>query len=72
MSEPEMDGMANKTKFASRSSHRGTSDMFRTKLPLLDILHRGVVYSLAGLTVWGIVMSVAVHRDTIQRGKGTL
>jgi len=39
-------------------------------LPLLDILHRGVVYSLAGLTCWTIISSVAVHRETIQKGKG--
>lgn len=40
-------------------------------LPVLDILHRGVVLSLVGLSAYGVLMSVAVHRDTIQRGKGT-
>ncbi|PPQ89006.1 hypothetical protein CVT25_005105 [Psilocybe cyanescens] len=39
------------------------------RLPLVDILHRGVVYSLAGLTVYGVVMSVLIHRDTIRRGE---
>jgi hypothetical protein len=39
-------------------------------LPVLDILHRGVVYSLVGLSVYGIAMSVSVHRDTLQRGRG--
>ncbi|KAF9256745.1 hypothetical protein L218DRAFT_175190 [Marasmius fiardii PR-910] len=29
------------------------------RIPLLDILHRGVVYSLAGLSVWAVVSSVA-------------
>ncbi|KAF8911620.1 hypothetical protein CPB84DRAFT_1821033 [Gymnopilus junonius] len=39
------------------------------RLSLTDILHRGVVYSLAGLTVYGVVMSVVVHRDTLRRGR---
>lgn len=39
-------------------------------LPVLDILHRGIVYSLAGLTVCGMGMSIVVHRDTLQRGRG--
>ncbi|KAF8234377.1 hypothetical protein L208DRAFT_1359604 [Tricholoma matsutake] len=38
-------------------------------LPVLDILHRGIVYSLVGLSVYGIAMSFAVHRDTLQRGR---
>jgi Cytochrome oxidase c assembly len=40
-------------------------------LPVLDILHRGIVYSLVGLSVLGVGMGVAVHRDTLQRGRGT-
>jgi len=39
------------------------------RLPLSDILHRGVVFSLAGLSVYGVVMAVLVHRDTLQRGR---
>jgi len=39
------------------------------RLPLSDILHRGVVYSLAGLSVYAVVMSVFIHRDTMQRGR---
>ncbi|KAF8806668.1 hypothetical protein BYT27DRAFT_7191233 [Phlegmacium glaucopus] len=39
------------------------------RLPLSDILHRGVVYSLAGLSVYAVVMSVLIHRDTMQRGR---
>ncbi|TFK45040.1 hypothetical protein BDQ12DRAFT_674015 [Crucibulum laeve] len=38
-------------------------------LPVLDILHRGVVYSLVGISIWGVGMSVAVHRDTLRRGR---
>ncbi|KAF9816806.1 hypothetical protein IEO21_03886 [Rhodonia placenta] len=37
-----------------------------------DILHRALVYSLAGLSVWGIVMMGVVHRETLQRGKGNV
>ena len=40
------------------------------RLPLSDILHRGVVYSLVGLSVATMVMAVFVHRDTMQRGRG--
>lgn len=40
------------------------------RLPLPDILHRGVVYSLAGLSVYAVVMSVFIHRDTMKRGRG--
>jgi len=39
------------------------------RLPLSDILHRGIVYSLAGLSVYAVVMSVFIHRDTMQRGR---
>ncbi|KAF9479093.1 hypothetical protein BDN70DRAFT_879159 [Pholiota conissans] len=42
------------------------------RLPLTDILHRGVVYSLAGLSVYGVVMSVLIHRDTMRRGRGIM
>jgi len=39
------------------------------RLSLTDILHRGVVYSLVGLSVYGVVMSVVIHRDTLKRGR---
>ncbi|KJA28743.1 hypothetical protein HYPSUDRAFT_154778 [Hypholoma sublateritium FD-334 SS-4] len=39
------------------------------RLPLSDIVHRGVVYSLAALTVYGVVMSVLIHQDTMKRGR---
>ncbi|KAF9563015.1 hypothetical protein CPC08DRAFT_687142 [Agrocybe pediades] len=42
------------------------------RLPIADILHRGVVYSLVGLSVYGVVMSVLIHRDTLQRGREIL
>jgi len=45
---------------------------FKLRMPITDILHRGVLYSLVGLSVWGIVMMGAVHRDTLQRGKEAL
>ncbi|KAF9012668.1 hypothetical protein BDQ17DRAFT_718773 [Cyathus striatus] len=52
--------------FAS-TAHR---PLTMARLSLIDYLHRGVVYSLVGLTVWGVGMSVAVHRDTMRRGRG--
>lgn len=42
----------------------------RLRMSIGDILHRALVYSLAGLSVWGIVMMGVVHRETLQRGKG--
>ena len=45
-------------------------DPTMARLPLADILHRGVVYSLVGLSVGCMVMAVFVHRDTMQRGRG--
>ncbi|OBZ69573.1 Acylphosphatase [Grifola frondosa] len=35
-----------------------------------DILHRGLVYSLFGITLWGIYQIGSVHRDTLRRGRG--
>ncbi|KAI0030579.1 hypothetical protein K488DRAFT_53966 [Vararia minispora EC-137] len=40
-------------------------------MPVLDILHRGVVLACIGTTFWGIGMGVAVHNDTMRRGRGT-
>lgn len=42
------------------------------KLSVLDILHRTVVYSLVGISVYGIGMGVVVHRDTLRRGREVL
>ncbi|KAF8181823.1 hypothetical protein BJ912DRAFT_979232 [Pholiota molesta] len=42
------------------------------RLSIGDILHRGVVYSLAALSVYGVVMSVLIHRDTMKRGRGIM
>ncbi|KAF9073558.1 hypothetical protein BDP27DRAFT_1318495 [Rhodocollybia butyracea] len=39
------------------------------RLPLLDIIHRSVVYSLAGLTAWTVVSAVMIHRETLQKGR---
>ncbi|KAI0753436.1 hypothetical protein C8Q80DRAFT_513000 [Daedaleopsis nitida] len=44
---------------------------FRTRLPISDILHRGLVWSLFGVSVWGIVMIGVVHRNTLAAGRGT-
>ena len=43
---------------------------FRTRLPISDILHRGLVWSLLGVSVWGVVMIGVVHRNTLQAGRG--
>ncbi|CAL1712056.1 unnamed protein product [Somion occarium] len=42
------------------------------KLPIGDLLHRGFIYSLAGVTVWGAIMIGMVHRDTLKRGQEAL
>jgi len=39
-------------------------------LPVTDILHRGLVLSLAGLSIYGIFLGFAVHRETLQKGRG--
>lgn len=38
--------------------------------PIGDILHRGLLYTLVGVTGWGIYMIGAVHMDTMRRGRG--
>ena len=43
---------------------------FRTRLSVADILHRGLVWSLFGITVWGSVMIGVVHRNTMAAGRG--
>ncbi|KAI0800320.1 hypothetical protein C8Q74DRAFT_1235817 [Fomes fomentarius] len=44
----------------------------RTRLSISDILHRGLVWSLLGVSVWGIVMIGVVHRNTMAAGRGAL
>jgi hypothetical protein len=39
-------------------------------VPLADVLHRGFLYSLVGISGWGIYMMGAVHMDTLRRGRG--
>ncbi|KAI0343449.1 hypothetical protein BDW22DRAFT_1483505 [Trametopsis cervina] len=38
-------------------------------LPLGDLLHRTFLYSLVGISGWGVFMMGAVHRDTLKRGR---
>ncbi|KAI0764382.1 hypothetical protein BD413DRAFT_494841 [Trametes elegans] len=45
---------------------------FRTRLSVSDILHRGLVWSLLGVSVWGIVMIGAVHQNTLRAGREAL
>ena len=40
------------------------------RMAMTDLLHRGVVTSLFGLTVYGIFVGVTIHRDTLKRGRG--
>lgn len=42
----------------------------KSKLGLLDYLQRGVGYSCVGLSVYAVVMSIFIHRDTMQKGEG--
>ena len=42
----------------------------RPRMSVTDILHRGLLYTLVGITVWGVVMIGVVHRDTLKRGRG--
>ncbi|TFK83436.1 hypothetical protein K466DRAFT_262919 [Polyporus arcularius HHB13444] len=44
----------------------------RTRLSVMDMLHRGFVWSLLGVSVWGIVMIGVVHRNTLAAGRGAL
>ncbi|KAF8914811.1 hypothetical protein CPB85DRAFT_484142 [Mucidula mucida] len=39
-------------------------------LPILDIVHRTVVYSLVGLTAYTAFVGFQVHNNTIRAGKG--
>ncbi|KAK0430046.1 hypothetical protein EV421DRAFT_1744543 [Armillaria borealis] len=40
-------------------------------LPILDIIHRGVVYSLVGLTIYAGVGIVSTHNNTMRAGRDT-
>ncbi|KAH9888418.1 hypothetical protein C8Q73DRAFT_710102 [Cubamyces lactineus] len=44
----------------------------RPRLAISDILHRGLVWSLLGVSVWGLVMMGVVHRETLRAGRGAL
>ncbi|KAH9833538.1 uncharacterized protein C8Q71DRAFT_773911 [Rhodofomes roseus] len=44
----------------------------RPRLSISDMIHRGVLYTLVGISVWGVVMIGVVHRDTLKRGRGAL
>ena len=46
---------------------RAPSTMMR--MPIADWLHRGIVTSLFGFTVYGLFLGVAVHWDTLERGR---
>ncbi|KAI9061435.1 hypothetical protein FKP32DRAFT_1575917 [Trametes sanguinea] len=41
----------------------------RPRLTIGDILHRGLVWSLLGVSVWGLVMIGVVHRETLRAGR---
>lgn len=59
-----------KTQEKSHGGSPNPNIQSMARLPLSDILHRGVVYSLAGLSVYAVAMSIFIHRDTMQRGRG--
>jgi len=37
--------------------------------PVIDILHRGFVLSLAAVSAYGIFLGVAIHRETLEKGR---
>ncbi|TFK65609.1 hypothetical protein BDN72DRAFT_845283 [Pluteus cervinus] len=41
-------------------------------LPLIDIAHRGLVYSLVGLSFYGLYIGYSAHEHTMQRGRELL
>jgi glucose-6-phosphate-specific signal transduction histidine kinase len=41
-------------------------------IPISDILHRGFVLSLASLSAYGIFLGVAVHRETLEKGRALM
>jgi len=42
------------------------------RMPITDIIHRGLVTSLFGLALYGTFLGVAIHRETLQRGREML
>ncbi|KAF8317599.1 hypothetical protein DL93DRAFT_507924 [Clavulina sp. PMI_390] len=39
---------------------------------LADVLHRGIVITLAGITGWGLYTGASVHFHTLEAGKRAL
>ena len=58
---------------ANRNSGNETSIFLAWVLmpPLADILHRTLVVGLLGVTVAGVGVGWAVHKDTLRRGQGS-
>ncbi|KAG2055551.1 hypothetical protein BDR06DRAFT_881914, partial [Suillus hirtellus] len=42
------------------------------KMMITDILHRTFVSGLAALSVYGVFMGYAVHRETLAKGRGEM
>jgi hypothetical protein len=42
------------------------------KMMITDVLHRTFVSGLAALSVGGLFMGYAVHRETLAKGKGEM
>lgn len=61
------DGQHVQTTSDSSGFHPGTM----ARLSILDYLHRSVVYSLVGLSIYGIAMGVSAHKHVMQKGRGT-
>lgn len=62
-----MDSMCKQLPILPAGFHLGTM----ARLSILDYLHRGVVYSLVGLSIYGIAMGVSAHKHVMQKGRGT-
>ncbi|EGO00786.1 hypothetical protein SERLA73DRAFT_178726 [Serpula lacrymans var. lacrymans S7.3] len=50
-------------------SRRSTRAPIRQPLSITDIIHRTFVSGLAGLTLYGLFLGVAVHRETLAKGR---
>ncbi|TFY80704.1 hypothetical protein EWM64_g3304 [Hericium alpestre] len=37
--------------------------------PIADILHRGAVLTLVGVSVWGVATGYMVHKNTLKKGR---
>ncbi|KAG1903311.1 uncharacterized protein F5891DRAFT_947255, partial [Suillus fuscotomentosus] len=42
------------------------------KMMITDVLHRTFVSGLAALSVYGVFMGYAVHRETLAKGRGEM